>query len=745
MFMPVRMQEKKSDSCVLYMGTFLPRECGIATFTNDLVRAMDTRFNPILRSEVLAMNDNGTFYNYNGKVSLQIDQNEALDYIEAAKEINARDDIKIVSIQHEFGIFGGEHGEYLLLFLNELRKPVVVTLHTVLPNPTEHMKDITKAIIGKCSAVVVMAKDAKRLLIEHYGVQEQEKVFHVPHGVPIVPFSLKEAKSKLNLNGKIVLSTFGLLSRGKGIEYVIKALPKIVEKFPNTIYLVIGETHPQIRKGEGESYRKSLESLVDKLNLKKNVVFLNRYMSLDEIIAYLKASDVYIAPGLDENQIVSGTISYALGCGKAIVSTSTAYAREVLSKDRGILVGFRNPGQISKAVNALLSDSRVKGDMEKRAYQMGRKMIWPNVAAEYLRVFNKVIQLREETVKKFPMIKLDHLSLLTDSVGIIHHAKHSVPNRKTGYTLDDNARALIVASKHYGIFASIQSLRLMKTYLSFLHYMQTESGMFHNFMDYSRKFLDERGSEDSYGRVLMACGHVISGKSPENVRAMAKFIFDRAVVNVLALESPRAKAFSLIGLRHYYSRHRHKDIIEKAEKIADSLAGSYRKNSAGEWKWFESYLTYSNARLPEAMFAAYEIKNDRKYLRIAEESLGFLSKTVIADNKLVLIGNKGWYNRGSEKALFDQQPVDASSMVSACLTAYRVTGKQQYHSNAVLAFNWFLGKNTLNQMVYDEGTGGCFDGLSDEDINLNQGAESTIAYLLARLELEEASANALGR
>src|SRR3989338_5462813 len=354
MCMPCIMQEKKGDSLVLYMGTFLPRECGIATFTNDLIRAMDAKFNPVLGSEVLAMNDDGAFYDYNGKVKFQIDQNEVLDYIEAAKSINARDDIKIVSIQHEFGIFGGDYGEYLLLFLNELKKPVVVTLHTVLPNPTPLMRDIARAVISKSSAVVVMANEAKKILKEHYDVNEQDKIFHVHHGVPIVPFSISEAKRKLNLNGRLVLSTFGLLSRGKGIEYVIKALPKIAKDFPNLTYLIIGETHPQIKKREGEAYRKMLEKLIQELGLKKNVAFVNRYLTPEEITAYLKATDIYIAPGLDENQIVSGTISYALGCGKAIVSTSTAYAREVLSKGRGVLVGFKNPRQISKAVNTLL-------------------------------------------------------------------------------------------------------------------------------------------------------------------------------------------------------------------------------------------------------------------------------------------------------------------------------------------------------------------------------------------------------
>ncbi len=734
------MEIKKGEqSCVLYMGTFLPRECGIATFTNDLITAMDSKFNPVLKSEVLAMNDPGNaFYNYNHKVSLQIKENEILDYLETARKINERKDIRIVNIQHEFGIFGGEHGEYLLLFLNAVKKPVVVTLHTVLPNPHEGMKDIMQSIIKKSSAVIVMAKDAKRILREHYDINDSSKIFHIHHGVPQVPFSLKYAKKEINLENKTILSTFGLLNSGKGIEYVIKALPQVVKKFPDIIYLIIGETHPKVRKKEGESYRNKLIGLVKKLGLEENVKFCNKYMSIKEITAYLSATDIYIAPALDENQIVSGTLSYALGCGKAIVSTSTAYAKEVLSGNRGILVDFRNPESIGKAVNALLSDSELKGEIEKRAYQLGRRMIWPNVAAEYLRVFNEVIRLREDTVRKFPSIKIDHLIALTDNVGVIHHAKHSIPNRKTGYTLDDNARALIVAAKYYGLFKSQQSLKLIKAYLSFLHYMQKEDGTFHNLLDYKRKFLDEKGSEDSYGRALMATGYAASSKIPYNMKAAAKFIFDNAIKSVGNLNFLRSKAFSIIGLYYYYSQYKHKDIMQKAIKLADSLADAYLQNSAKDWKWFEPYFTYSNGRLPESLFLAYLMTGERRYLRIAKESLDFLTKILIVDGKLVIIGNKGWYYKGNERALFDQQPVDAASMVRTYLLAYSITKKEPYYSNAVLAFNWFLGKNSLNQMVYDEVTGGCFDGLAVETINLNQGAESTIAYLLARLNLEEA-------
>ena len=732
------MKDKKSRNCVLYMSTFPPRECGIATFTKDLTTAMDKKFNPALKSEVLAINDNGSsIYNYDDKVNFQIDQTDIEDYIGIAKRINKRRDIKIVNIQHEFGIFGGDYGDYLLPFLETVKKPVVISFHTVVPNPDEHKKRIIKSIFKKTSAVVVMAKESIKILKKDYEIDDRKKIFFVHHGVPQVPFDSKNPKEKVRLDNRIALSTFGLMNRGKGIEYVIEALPQIIKKFPEIIYLVIGETHPQVRKIEGESYRNKLIGLVNKLGLNNNVRFYNKYLTLEEIIDYLNATDIYISPALDENQIVSGTLSYALGCGKAIVSTSTAYAKEVLSKNRGILVDFRNPKTMGNAILMLLSDKKLKEELEKNAYELGRKMIWPNVAAEYLRVFNKVTKLREDTVKKFPAIKLNHLTSLTDNVGVIHHAKHSVPNRKTGYTLDDNARALMVAAKHYNISKSQLSLNLIKTYLSFLHYAQKEDGTFHNLLDYERKFLDEQGSEDSYGRALMASGFVVSSNVPENIKATAKFIFDNAVRSVYKLKFLRAKAFSIIGLYYYFKKYKHEDIVEKAKMLADFLVDAYMKNSAKDWKWLEPHLTYSNGKLPESMFFAYLITKDKKYLSIAKESLDFLSNTLIVNGKMELVGNKGWYHKEGKKALYDQQPVDAASMVQSFLAAYKTTKKKIYYSNAVLAFNWFLGKNSLNQMMYDEATGGCFDGLSEETINLNQGAESTISYLLARLSLEE--------
>ncbi len=719
---------------ILYVGTFPPRACGIATFTKDLTDTMDEKFRPLLKSEVLAINDNEACYNYNDKVKFQLDETDIDAYIQLAREINNSNAIKIINIQHEFGIFGGENGSHILHFLDTIEKPVVITLHTVEANPDEHKKGLVQSIASCCSAVVVMAKEGVRILQEDYEIKNA-KIFFIPHGVPSVPFNSnsKYLKEKIGLKDRRIISTFGLLNRDKGVEYVLKALPSVVEKFPDIVYIIIGETHPIVRKKEGESYRNELEEMVKELGLEKHVIFYNKYLASNEVIEYLRATDAYIAPVLNEKQIVSGTLSYAMGCGKAIIATPTIYAKEVLSQKRGILVEFKNPDSIAKALIGVLSDGQLKETLEKNAYEYGSRMVWSNVASSYLKIFNEVANLTPQ----YPPIKLDYLTLLTDDAGIMQHAKYSIAARKEGYTTDDNARALIVTTKHYELFRPKISLKLISKFLSFLYFAQREDGKFHNFMSYHKKFLDEEGSEDSFGRALESCGYVISSEIQENIKAAAKYIFDNASKWVTHLNSPRAKAFAIIGLCHYFKKYKHEDIIDKIEILADSLVESYKTNASQDWRWFEPYLTYSNSSLPESLFLAYSITKNESYLKIAQESLDFLSEVVIVDGKLMPIGNKGWYNKDGKRAFYDQQPIDAGAMVQTYLVAYEITKEDRYYENAILAFEWFLGKNSLNQWAYDKITGGCFDGITPHGINLNQGAESTLAYLLARLCLEE--------
>ncbi len=723
---------------ILYLSSFPPRECGIATFTRDLTSAVDRKSNPNLKSKILAINDNGSsLYNYNRKVKFQINETDLEDYINVAKKINQDGSIKLINIEHEFGLFGGIFGDYLIAFLETVKKPTIVTFHSIIPNPPERLKRVVKSIFKRCAAVVVIAETAIKIFKEDYGLDVSKiKVIH--HGVPTIKFGGTDyMKKMLGLDGRKVLSTFGLINRGKGIESVIKALPKIINKYPNILYLVIGETHPQVRKWEGEHYRNRLIKLTKSLMLTENVKFYNKYLALREIIDYLVATDIYVSPALDANQISSGTLSYALSAGKAIISTPSLYAKEILADERGILVNFKNPAGIAEAIKFLFDNPDAKTKIEEKAFKFSRIMTWPNVADEYLKVYQNIIEIqKEDKAFKFPKIKINHLLNLTDDVGIIQHAKHSINDRGSGYTVDDNARALIVSTMHWQKFGDEASKKLINTYLSFLYHAQKQDGRFHNFMDYNRKFLDKVGSEDCFGQTLWASGYVVSSNLYQNTKITAKYIFDRAVKNVFKIKSPKAIAFGLLGLYYYAQEYPNKDILEKIKKLADRLVALYAKQRTEEWHWFEEEMTYSNGRLPEALFLAYKTTGDKIYLKVALESLGFLANLVIIDGKLVLIGHNGWCNIKGKRAYFDQQPVDASSMVQAFLTAYDVTGKEEYYDKAVLSFHWFLGRNSINQPLYDEVTGGCFDGLLPNCVNLNQGAESTICYLLARMSFD---------
>jgi len=728
--------ENFASSKVCFLSNFPPRECGIATFTEDLVNAIDKRFNPKLKSRVIALNENNSFYNYDPRVIMQLNKDDIEDFITIAKKLNKNRKIKLICIQHEFGIFGGLYGNYLIPFLETIEKPVAITFHSVLPSPDEMRKRIIKFVASKCAAIIVTANAAINILNKDYGI-EKNKIYVVHHGIPDVSFKQAEpVKKKLKLDRKIVLSTFGLLSKGKGIEYMIKALPQLIKKYPNILYLIMGETHPVVRKREGEKYRNELIALVNKLGLKENVKFYNKYLELREIIEYIQASDIYICTNLDEDQISSGTLSYALGCGKAIVSTPSIYAREILSDKRGVLAGFKKPLSFASAVDQILSDSKFKSELEKNAYAYGRAMIWQNVATRYLEIFNKIVKLREDVTEKYPKIKLSHLKTLTDNFGCLQFSELSTPDKNSGYTVDDNSRALIVAVLHNSLFKSEDSAHLIKIYLRFLERAQQQNGNFkNNFRNENEVF--NPCSEDAFGRAIWALGYVVDKSSNPETAEKAKNLFENSFNRISRLESPRAKAFSIAGLYNYYKKYNEEKILFAVKPLADSLVDLYNEESSKDWQWFEKYLTYSNSQLSEALFLAYDLLKDEKYLDIAEKSLSFLSKQVFIKNQLSPIGQNGWYNKDGKRAFFDQQPVDASSVVQTYLIAYSITGNKAYYGKAVLAFNWFLGKNHLDQTMYNEATGGCYDGLAKFSLNLNQGAESTISYLMARLLLEE--------
>ncbi|MCK4588949.1 MAG: glycosyltransferase [Nanoarchaeota archaeon] len=730
------MNESSKQSWILYLGTYPPRECGIATFTRDLTAALDKKSPSSIKTKICAMNKNSVnIYNYPEEIIFQIDDSNIQNYIDTAKKINQTEAIKLINIQHEFGIFGGEYGSYLIPFLEIIDKPIIITLHSLIPNPNKRLKQVVQSLAQNAVCLVVMTNKGIEILRNDYGVNT--KIVVVPHGIPTVPFNhiIKE-KKKLGYENKIILTSFGLISSGKGYEYVIDALPEVVKKFPNVLYLILGETHPIVRKKEGEKYHNFLEKKIKKLGLQNNVKFYNKYLTLDEILKYLGATDIYISSGLDPNQITSGTLVYAMGCGRAVVSTPFLHAQDIVNHERGLLTGFNNPQSFADAIIKILSDPSLKETMERNAYVYTRRMTWPNVALSYLDLFNKHIEMAGE--HELPEIKLSHLVTLTDDFGLIQFANQEIPDLMSGYTLDDNARAMIVCCLHYNMFKEKTQLKLIRTYLNFMEYVQQKDGRLYNFVDHNREINVKHWSDDAYGRALWALGYLISIPSiPSELKERAEEIFTKAVRTAEEIKSPRAAAFIIIGFYFHNQVQLSTENILSIKKLADHLVSIYHDASSEEWLWFEEYLTYSNSKLPEALFYAYLATHDKKYLDIAQITLNFLDSITFEKDRFNPIGQNGWYVKNGHRAHFDQQPIDVASMVQTLMLAYRITKKDEYSEKAMTAFQWFLGNNSLQQMVYDEFTGGCHDGLGEFSINLNKGAESTVSYLMARLTIKK--------
>ncbi len=727
--------KKEADNCILYMATYPPRECGIATFTKDISDSIDRIFFPALRSKILAMNNNGTnIYNYPKKVILQISDTELSDYLNMARKINLTRNIKLINIQHEFGIFRGEYGEYLLPFLEIVKKPIIITFHSVLQSPNDKLKKVVQEIAKRVEAIIVMTKKAVEILQEDYNLKT--KIYVIPHGIPNVTFeSQKREKANLGLRNKIILSSFGMIGPGKGYEYAIESLPQVIKKFPNFLYLIIGETHPLIRKREGERYRNLLDAKIKELKLEKNVKFYNKYVTLDEIIRYLKATDIYLSTSNDPNQITSGTLVYAMGVGRAIISTPFLHAKDIITENRGRLVEFEKPDSYANAIIELLSNESQRREMEKNAYHYTRHMTWHNVAAAYGRVFKDIMQKEGIAIQELPKINIKHLVRLTDDFGILQFASQSAPDINSGYTLDDNARALLTCTMHYERFNEYKQLKLIKRYLDYINYVKNSDGKLYNFVDRNKK-IEKKWSEDAHGRALWALGYLLSIENiPKDIRNKAENLFLETLPATSIMKSPRAIAFTIIGL-YYYNRNKKSAYIERnIKKLADFLVDLYKGTAKKDWQWFEQYLTYSNSKLPEALFYAYDATKNSEYLEIAEASFNFLISKTFEKDTFIPIGQRGWYFKGKERAYFDQQPIDAGYTVQSLITAYRITQNEKYKDYAINAFQWFLGKNMLQQTVYNIQTGGCHDGLGENSINLNQGAEATVSYLIARLSL----------
>src|SRR5512147_2034312 len=735
---------------IAFIGNYLPRQCGIATFTTDLCEAIATEY-PGTTCIALPVNDSEEGYAYPSRVRFELAEKDIDSYRRAADFLNINN-VDIVSLQHEYGIFGGRAGSYILTLLRELRMPVVTTLHTILRDPNPDQRRVLEEIISLSDRVVVMSERGSELLQSVYHVSP-EKIDLIPHGIPDIPFvDPSFNKDLFGAEGKTVLLSFGLLSPNKGIENVISALPAILEKHPDVVYIVVGATHPHVVKNDGETYRLSLQRLAHEKGVESNVIFYNRFVSLEELIQFISAADIYITPYLDVAQITSGTLAYTLGAGKAVISTPYWYAEEMLAEERGALVPFSDPQALAEQVIDLLENESKRHAMRKRAYLYGRDMIWPQVARRYMQTFERAraerrhfaqaefaVKALDKRVGELPPLRLDHLRHLTDQTGILQHATFTIPNYREGYTTDDNARALIVSILLEEL-GNKEAVDLANRYLAFTWYaFNTETRRFRNFMDYQRNWLEERGSDDSHGRALWALGMVLGRSKTPALHNIASRVFQQSLLTILETTSPRAWAFALIGVHEYLQRFAgDRRVTQVQEELANRLLALYQNNRTTGWNWFEDRLTYCNAALSHAMLLCGESLPNPAMTEAGLESLNWLADLQRSDTEgrhFVPIGSNGFYQLGGERARFDQQPVEAQAMVSACLEAHRITLDKKWMQEVRRAFEWFLGRNDLHLPVYDPTTGGCRDGLHSDRPNENQGAESTLAFLQSLLEL----------
>lgn len=731
------MKKRGGNDTILFMGTYPPRECGIATFTKDLVTAVDRRLSKMVDTGIIAINHNGVnIYNYPKKVQYEISDTDLNDYIEVAEQINERPDVKAICVQHEFGIFGGEWGDHLLMFLEKIKKPLIFTFHSVLPNPDDKLYRVVCEIGRKAKEIIVMTKTGVDILKEHYGLDN--KITVVPHGIPTTTFE-DQNKSKARIgytSDKLIISTFGMVGPGKGYEDVIESMPEVVKEFPNAVYLIVGETHPNVRKDSGEEYRNSMIERVKELGLEENVKFYNKYLTIEEIIRYVKASDVYVCPPQNPNQITSGTLVYAMGCGRAIVSTPFIHAKDIVTENKGLLAEFQNPHSFAEAIRTILRDPEKRKSMESHAYHETREMTWPNVAHKYCGLFEKYVHIESEEARALPRVNTAHLIRMTDKFGVIQFSKQWTPDVSSGYTLDDNARAMVACVRHYEKFREYKQLKMIRTYLNYFRHVQGKDGRLYNFASKNRIVDMNSWSEDAQGRAIWALGFLMDAPHvPLDFKRDAQETLNNALNVMENSKSPRALAFTIQGLYHYDRFHDYPGIKKKIKRYADYLLELYDASNSNDWKWFEKYLTYGNAKLSEALYYAYKVIGKNEYLDVANESLNFLISKTFEGDIFVPIGQDGWYHLGGERKYYDQQPIEAAYMVDALITGYKMTKDEEYRKRAFQAFKWFTGENTLKQVVYNENTGGCHDGLGERTINLNQGAESTISYLLARLSM----------
>ncbi len=732
------MSNKPTNSKILLMSSFPPTECGIATYTTDTINAISKGFSQTftcIQCDLNRGNPAGSASEY----ILNPDVRE--DYTKIAREINLDSTIKLVHIQHEFGLFGGSYGNYLFDFLKEINIPVVFTFHTVLSIPDEELRTTVKELAFYAASIIVMTRSSIRILEEEYQIDSQ-KIKCIPHGTHRVRWAEAEKLKKKNgFRGRLILSTFGLLGPGKSIETALKALPEIIRHRPEVVYLVIGKTHPNNIKNNVDEYRNYLLGLVEELKISRHVIFINRYVKLSELLELLGATDIYLFTSKDPNQAVSGTFSYAMSCACPIIATSIPHTREILTRDAGSIIDIGDSEKLAKICIELLSNQKLRKFMSFNAFQKANAYSWENIAVKHSLLYHKILKSSLPIKFDYPEIKLDHFKTLTTNRGMIQFSKIDIPDLKSGYTLDDNARALIAICMHYQLFKSDEDLKFIGIYLDFIERCQMPQGTFVNYIDENDKVHiknDYVNLEDSNSRAVWALGTLISMKDilPARIGKKAITCFLKCSTWTKGVLSPRSIGYTIKGLYKYQINNPENHISINIENLAKNLITRYDINREKNWEWFEEYMTYANSILPEAMLYAYLSTGKEPYKRAALQTFDFLLSKMFVDGELRVISNRGWYQKGSEPNRYGEQPIDVFCLIQTLDIFYKIFNIPHYNDMMKKAFGWFLGDNHLSQIVYNPLTGGCGDGLEKENVNLNQGAESTVVYLMARLIIE---------
>jgi glycosyltransferase involved in cell wall biosynthesis len=743
----IEQQKKPSELLpqILFITSYPPRECGIAIYSQDLIKALNNKFESSFNLKICPIESENERHTYTNEAKYILNIDSPKSFVRLAENINEDHSIKLVMIQHEFGLFKDKDGDFVQ-FLNIILKPVCLVFHTVLPNPDSKLKLKVRQIFEVCESIIVMTNTSKEILIRDYGL-EREKVTIIQHGTHLVSHADKNIlKAKYEFSGKTILSTFGLLSAGKCIETTLKALPEIVKKYPEVLFLIIGKTHPSVVKNECEKYRRMLEDQIETLKIQDHVKFINEFLPLPILLEYLQLTDIYLFTSNDPNQAVSGTFSYAMSCGCAIISTPIPHAVEVLKNDAGIIVDFENSDQLKLAIIALLNETELRQNISMKGLHRIVPSVWENAAIAHGLLFKKLCDEPIHLHYKIPKINLDRLKRMTTDVGMIQFSIINHPDIDSGYTLDDNARAMVAMCQHYELTRDEEDLKYIEIYYNFIEFCLQSNGDFLNYVDENQVFTEQNyqtNLADSNGRAIWALGYLISMANilPKELINNAELSIQVALSKVHTIHSTRAMAFIIKGLYYRNLNNKSNQDIELVKQLANRLVQMFRHEADADWNWFESYLTYGNSILPEAMLCAWLVTDEPVYKQMAKSSFDFLLSKIFIENRIKVISNKGWSHKGKHTEIpiiGGEQPIDIAYTILALSKFYDVFKDESYRQKMDVAFSWFLGNNHLQQIIYNPCTGGCYDGLEDEYVNLNQGAESTVSYLMARLTVEKA-------